>query len=300
MPIAFEPHFHPYRNYIFRLLVGMFVLMLIVSSVFTYFERSRRLFREMQSSLKKIAANVAAQVPADVHEQLTTPDQQESALYQQIEGYFQTVMNANPSITDIYTLRPTENPDEFAFVVSGAGSEDLNGDNFIEENEEKAALGERYDIRPAPTIRDGLRENTVDPGVTYDKWGAWLSGYAPVKDASGVAVAVLGVDVAAEVLAAQRQSLLTTIVIADLVLLPVIVLISLFLAYRLSRPFRALGQGLAHLAHGDWDYRLPMKNRGDEKFFVEMFHSVITMVKASGAHKDRHDHTASSPKKSYP
>jgi len=50
---------------------------------------------------------------------------------------------------------------------------------------------------------------TVEEEFTTDRWGTVLSGYAPIRDAAGKAIAVVGVDVSeADVRALKRDVLL--------------------------------------------------------------------------------------------
>lgn len=45
------------------------------------------------------------------------------------------------------------------------------------------------------------------PGIYTDKWGSWLSAFAPLKDAKGNVVAILGVDIQADYVAKVQQEI---------------------------------------------------------------------------------------------
>lgn len=287
MPRAHESDFHPYRWHVFRTISLTLLLVTLFGNAVFYAVRTRQVFGETRDTLQRIAARVAQAIPVSLHESLQKPEHFESADYQKIEQYFQSVMHGNPAIADIYTLRPTAEPHAFTFVVSGQETEDKNGNNFIEENEEKAVLGEPYDTADFPELEEGLEKVSADKGITYDKWGAWVSGYAPLRDASGKAVAVVGVDYAAASITGQRRDLLRSIAIADAIVLPVVLLVAFALASRLSRPFRILAQGMERVAHGDLDHRLPLRHKGEEAFFVDFFHNMMAHFNAAQERKNK-------------
>ncbi len=278
--------FHPYRRFVFVHTLIVFVVMTAAVSAALYFVRTTKLFRETQDTLQSIAVSVAANVPVDVHEQLTSPEQQTSSAYVQIEKYFQSVMDGNPKIDDIYTLRPTSTPHLMTFVVSGKETADQNGNGAIDDAELKANLGEEYDTADFPQLEEGLRQPSADDEITYDKWGAWLSGYAPVKNAEGVSVAVLGVDLSSSFINAQRNDVLGALALVDLAALPVFVLISWWFAQRMSRPFRILGQGMYNVSHGDSHHQLALKGRGADHAFIELFNGMVQMIGSAKHHED--------------
>ena len=197
-------------------------------------------------------------------------------------------MDGNPKIDDIYTLRPTQTAHEMTFVVSGRDTQDRNGDGIIDQAEIKASLGEKYDTRSFPALEAGLQHPSVDPGITYDKWGAWLSGYAPVKDTSGKTVAVLGVDLSSTFVNADRKDLLKAIGIVDLFALPVFLLVAWWFANRVSRPFRILGKGMYDISHGDSHVQLKLSGKGSDHVFVELFNGMVNMIGSAKHSKDDH------------
>lgn len=269
--------YRPYSRKIFVWLFFTFVLVLVIGNVTLYVIRTKHLFSETQQSLMKVAEDVAAKIPVDVHEQLVKPEQQQSSEYIQIETYITSVMDGNPNIDDIYTLRPTEKPHIMSFVVSGKPTEDANGNGIIEDSEMKANLGEEYNTSSFSDLEAGLKAPSVDQSFTYDQWGTWISGYAPLKDKAGKSIAIVGIDLSATVINAQRAEVRRSILYADLITLPIIILIAILLAWKLGRPFKILALGMDRVAHGDFTDQLPVTGRGEERHFAELFNSMIAM-----------------------
>lgn len=221
----------------------------------------------------------------EIHEKLINPDQQENVDYRLIELYLQSVMDGNPKVENIYTLRPTNVPHEMTFVVSGRETKDKNDDNLIEEFEQKAMLGEKYNTSDFPELEKGLNEPAADKNVTYDKWGAWISGYAPLTDASGKTVAVVGVDEAAGFIAKQNSQIRNTILVIDLILLPFLILSAYLLSRKLIRPMKVLVEGMKRVSHGDFEHQLTLKGKKDEIAFIQLFNNMISIFKSARKHE---------------
>lgn len=271
---------NPYLKHTFNGLLLTGAVLLILANVSNYYILERRTFGFAQESVQAIAINVASNIPASLHESLTEVSQQNSDEYKVIENYFQIVTDSNPRVEDVYTLRPTADPNIFTFVVSAMEDEDLNNDGIIEQHELKPKIGEKYDASDQPDLRaafDGVP--TADSHVTFDKWGAWVSGYAPIKDVSGKVVAIVGADVAARYITDQRTQIMQSILMIDIFALPIIFFVAYVIARRLTREFNILAEGMDQLAHGNIDYELPLQYKGRGGVFKILFHDMVAMFK---------------------
>lgn len=85
---------------------------------------------------------------------------------------------ANDSIEFIYTMRKVDN--KVVFWVDA-------------DPEDPADIGEEYDSYEEIEIAFG-GEAVVDEEVTTDKWGSTFTSYAPILDAKGNVVGIVGVD----------------------------------------------------------------------------------------------------------
>lgn len=109
----------------------------------------------------------------------------------------------------IYTLIPSKDA-KWRFVLDTMEPYDRDGDGKIGEDEIPAKIGEEYDVSEFPQMFRCFQEGkpTADTDLTVDKWGVWLSGYAPLKDESGKVIAIVGVDMNVETLAAKESELI--------------------------------------------------------------------------------------------
>ncbi len=266
-----ESSYRPYQKRVFFTLITTNLIALITLNIVLYLALTYSEFKDTQEALKSIAIEVSQKIPIDTHEDLTEPSQQSSSDYKQIESYFQSVMAGNPKIDDIYTLRPTGDPNWMVFVASGRATEDLNDNGEIEEDEEKANLGEEYDVSELPDMRAGLVKPSVDREITYDKWGSWLSGYAPIVDSNGNSVGLVGIDYQASIISNQRAEVRNNLLILDSVLIPIMFIMAYFLSNRLTRPFEILSNGLEQIAKKNFKYRPPFRSKGDDRIFEDLF-----------------------------
>jgi hypothetical protein len=103
-----------------------------------------------------------------------------------------------------------------------------------------ARPGQRYDASPFPELLEGFDAPTADRSYGLaDEWGIGLSGYAPVRDETGRAIAVLGVDVAQTDLdddfAALDRSLIVGLALAGILSLIALILILVTVVGRWGR-----------------------------------------------------------------
>jgi methyl-accepting chemotaxis protein len=279
-----ESSFRPFKRHFFWPMAGVVIVLVVVADVAIFISSVNSLMKTKQQDLQTIATAVAAKIPFDIHESLTLPEQQKSDQYKMIETYFQSVMDGNPEIDDIYTLRPTTAPHIYSFVVSGMVTTDANGDGKIDESEQKPALGDTYDANQSPAMEAGLVNASHDAEITYDKWGAWLSGYAPLRDSHGKGVAVVGVDYSARVINSYKSTMLNVLLLLDVIFIPFGILIVYLLSIYFSKPFRSLAHSMSAVAHGDFTQRLPQK-KGEEGVFNDLFNNMQTMFEHSLEHK---------------
>lgn len=254
-----------------------------------YFFLSHQQFAQTQDTAKRIAIKVASKIPASAHERITKPEDVNGEDYDLIETYFRWVMDGNPVIDDIYTVRKTVDPNVVTFVVSGQLTRDADGNNQIDEHEIKPAIGEKYDLTGAPQMREAFDKATVDEEITYDKWGSWVSGYAPVLDSTGQTIAAVGVDVSAQYITDQRHELLRSIGLANFLVLPILLAVSFVVSIRVSRTYQRLAYGMDRIVHGDFNFRLPLKGGRTEQKFTGLFNNMVTMMETKLKHKKRDD-----------
>lgn len=108
------------------------------------------------------------------------------------------IREAAPNIRYIYIWRKTSNPTTLAFVTDSdtVYPVDWDENGKIDELEIPPLPGEDYDVTDIPEVQDeAFQHSVVLDDFIVDRWGTFLSGFAPIRDSSGNTVAILGMDV---------------------------------------------------------------------------------------------------------
>lgn len=154
--------------------------------------------RELQS----LASLSALTVNPQAHEVLKRPGQMTSLLYQQEARKLGEIKSQLKDIRYIYTLAKSESG--YIFVVDPTPPGDHDHDGV----EDKSFLGDPY-----PEITSAAKSCfergivTVETEPTQDRWGTFISAYAPIFGSSGKVVGVLGVDRHANDIAEHQRDL---------------------------------------------------------------------------------------------
>ena len=175
------------------LLAGM-VLLLATGAVLLYFHltMTRHVDGSMRNSLRRAALACAMTVDPEVHGSLTEAAQEGSPPYVAACDRLQKAkdaMEGPEKFRFVYTcvLRGVS----VYFILDPTPAGDADGDGV----DDKAHLMQPYpeaDPELISTLETGLVTVMKEP--QSDPWGTFLSGYAPITDASGKVIAATGVD----------------------------------------------------------------------------------------------------------
>lgn len=164
--------------------------------------RLRSSFNGIRQQLILIASNAAFCISAQ--ELLAVPLEEtgESSLaYQSISEKLEAIKKTNPILKYVYIMTTTDQLGVLQYVVDADPAPQV-----ITARCPRALPGDRYDARAFPEMLNAYSAPSADKKITSDEWGTFISGYAPIRDASGKAVAILGVDTeAARICALQKN-----------------------------------------------------------------------------------------------
>ena len=173
-----------------------------LSGASLYVESSDALRAEIRSNLMRTAAVGAALVDGDLHRTFTSPAQESTQAYNQALEPLRRVQRARPDISYVYTYVFTRG--KVRLVLDQDRPGDSDGDGL----EDRAHIMEVYPEATPPMI-EAARIGTVtaDEEVVTDRWGTFLSGYAPFYDRSGRVAGALGVDLRLDAYLTHRSRL---------------------------------------------------------------------------------------------
>ncbi|NLE64761.1 MAG: HD domain-containing protein [Elusimicrobia bacterium] len=240
------------------LLVGLMLFVAIVGNLFVYTFAIDSQFQQLRDKVRIIARIAALRV--DPREVLGVPRNRSgvnAGSYLSIASKLVPIQQNNPAIDSIYILSPTDKHGvwEFVFDSDPLARRGLGITSFP---------GDKYNAARFPQMMKGLDGASADKKIERDEWGDMLSGYAPIRDAEGRTLAVLGVDIKAEeVFAAQAgiRRRVALVIVGGLVLA---LLLGSFFSRQIVRPVRELSRAAARLGEGDLDHRVVGGDYGSE------------------------------------
>ncbi len=205
----------------------------------------------LQRRLLALATSLADSIDAEaivatpVEAGATTP------LHQALLKRFAEVASHDPDVASIYVLRPTSEPTRLRFFV-----------DYVKAGE-AGKPGEAYEASELPVLLKGFTGPAVEHRIYTDRFGATLSGYAPIVNKTGQTVALIGVDVNAERLnSIQMRILQTTIIIFGAAAL-VIGLLSLAVARHVRIPLVRIIDATAAVERGELNIRLNSQRKDE-------------------------------------
>lgn len=214
--------------------------------------------KQLRHGLMTIAQISALSVNADLLKQIPLDRSGiDSPAYMQTRRTLEKIIQSNTTIRDIYILTGTGREGVWQFIV------DVERPGTTKGRPKAANPGDRYDASRFPQMLKGYDGPSADEHIETDEWGAAMSGYAPIRDAGGKTVAVLGLDIAADILLETKRGIHRHIWIVLLVGLVASILLGIWLSARISQPVIKLVAGTRHIASGDLQYRVQIKG-GDE------------------------------------
>lgn len=196
----FHHTFHFLRQNI-RIVAGAILVIVLIVALSTYFFRHSRAMMEMQirEKLKTIAAIAASEFSGEEIDGVRDLTNLEDPALHELAERLQLLRASAPQIRFIYILRRTAGPNTLQFVAdadmfASKGDLDLNGNGILEASEDPFGPGDLYSIREAPVLAAAFDGPSVDESAAIDPWRRQISGYAPIRNDDGKAVALLGVD----------------------------------------------------------------------------------------------------------
>jgi adenylate cyclase len=206
---------------------------------------------DLRARLRSSVGVAALQVDVREHERIRTKADESSPEYLHIRGQLRAIRDRIKDVHYIYTMRP--GPDgTFRFVVDAE-----------EKPEEVSHVGDPY-----PTPTDAMKKALTKPYAahveqefTTDKWGTYISGFAPLVGPDGKAVGLVGVDVSAADHAAFENHFVYLMLGAFGGIALVVLCVSVVFTQRITRPLTELALEMTRIQSFDLDGDAPIHSR---------------------------------------
>jgi GAF domain-containing protein len=214
---------------------------IIVASGMYAFARQQMIEAHRQRLLD-IVSVAAQRVDGNQHALLRQPEQQNSREYLQIKSVLQEIRDSATDLRFVYTMRYIPEDDQIIFIVDAETSpEDISNLGDVYEELERDLL---------ETLAN-LDQPFVEKEPIVDRWGVWISAYAPIYTSGGRKEAILGIDMPLEQLQAYQNQYLFIAVLMTLVSLPVMAGLGWLVGGRLAAPVSRLTQNSQKLVDED-------------------------------------------------
>jgi len=239
--------------------VGVVLLTMLLFALGTY-PSIRTFIRDgIRQRLHDAVSIAAQQVDPVLLERIATSDDEDTDDYRTLQRQLQAIRDHGTGMRFVYTLRK-DSQGQYLFIVDAE-----------EKEADRSRLGDVYDD-PTPFMAAAFvppYRVQVEDRFFSDKWGDWLTSYAPVLHADGRLAGVLGIDISAsEVLAYERRYLGILLGIA-LGICVVVVWISLKLSRYICRPLLLLEQDMTRMQRFDLGRDIHVQSRITEIISME-------------------------------
>jgi HAMP domain-containing protein len=251
---------------------------LAATTLFTYQSMGLRQKEQLRLRILNLSKLASMLIDGDKHAQIP-PElaSQNTPAYKEIREVLKKIKSASPLVESVYTMAKTNKEDMWMFI---ADSGDNKGDI--------AYCGERYDVSKMPEMRLAFDNPIVDKELSADKWGVWLSGYAPVYNRAGEKVAIVGLDVSAKSIR-QMDLLLAKKLLLMLIF---VIIVSLFMGWLISRgiarPVRELMRGVREVGKGNLAEKINVESRDEFQELAGAFNKMTDSLLESQAKLQRH------------
>jgi signal transduction histidine kinase len=173
---------------------------------FVYLQTQEILKERLRMRLTAIVSTAVLGLDGDEVErviELEKISSQEALVSKELDNvvsHMKRVRDKNQNIQYIYIWNKTDDPN---FVQFAADAEmidpiDLDGNGIIEDIEIPPEPGELYESFEIELLDEGFENPVAQTEFIIDKWGVFMSAFAPILNSKGETVAVLGIDVEVE------------------------------------------------------------------------------------------------------
>jgi len=226
-----------------------------------------------RNQLKVIAQTAAFFVDADRIAQIPlNKDGMNTPSYEYVTDQLKKIKVANPEIKYIYTLKKVDSSNIWNFIVD-ADPEDADGQHSYP--------GDKYDAGRFPEMLRGFNEPSADTKIETDEWGSTLSGYAPVRNALGQPVAIVGVDIDANDVYAIYHHVLREALMILLIGIVLAVILGFFISSRVVGPVNQLITGTRYIADGNLHHRVHVSGDDEISELADSFNNMAQSLEES-------------------
>jgi len=241
---------------------------ILISGFLQYRSEEQLLRRSLGALLLNIARTGALLVDGDLHEKVVSEGRNDTSAYETLRAQLKQIQETNRLGDPVYTLSHVQG--EMArFAVISHGQE---------------PVGKDYRLVPEiqPIVERVLAEGTAAyTGIYHNEHGAWITAFAPIRNAKGQTVAALDVDFRADLYIAELAEVRRRIYIHSLAGALLALVAGILLARRITRPVAQLVALARRVVEGDFSTRVQISARDEIGMLGNVLHLMVERLKVS-------------------
>ena len=253
-----------------RITVIFFVVYAILSShlIGMFYLKSISVQTEqLRTRLKQVSALGASSITPDLVGSIKPdPSSMKTSAYKDLVVQLRKVRKIAHDIDDVYILVQTDKPGIMKFVANA-------------DPEELVECGEEFDITPYPELFKAFEVPAADREINQDRWGWWLSGYAPIKHKNGAVAGILGIDISAKTIALMQDAIKRNALYVFIVGVILAIIAGHFASWSLTKPMARLVEGMKEIRSGNLDHKIPIVSKDEFGRLSETFNEMTEKLK---------------------
>jgi GAF domain-containing protein/HAMP domain-containing protein len=241
------------------------LLSVTILGTVTYINYRNQLHEGIRQRLLNMVSLAALQQDSQFHRSIQHAGDEETDAYKKIKATNAAIVATDPKIAYLYTMRMNDQNQIYYVVDTGQVGDDT------------AAVTEIYgDASPFLKANFASMDHPiVEENFYTDRFGTFLSAYAPIYAQDGSREGVIGLDITADNVLAQERSVFFLILGTTLATLILVSLIGLYLGSLFTRPITNLSRVAQKVGEGDLEARAIIETRDE---VGELAHSFNVMT----------------------
>lgn len=246
-------------------------VLLVSGSIGTFFFASaaESLMDGLKERLQASAALISQTIDANTLRTVLTPADVSQPGYVDTLAQLRALKRMNGDISYLYVMR--QEGEQIIFVVDS------------DETDKQALPGTEYPHR-LPSLLKGFTGVAVDSKIVSDQWGAFLSGYAPVKNSSGDFL--VGIDMRADKVALKSRNLRISGFCSLLASIALAFLFAKYLAARFTGPIRLAIDRCTAIAAGKLDQQILLRTDDELDQLLQAFNNMSATLSLAERKKE--------------
>lgn len=230
--------------------VGIVILTAIGFGLATFINVRSFVRQDIKMRIHDIVGTAAGQIDGDSHNKIKTRDDERGRQYSDVKKQLQNIRDRSTGVRFVYTMR-REHSGKVVFVVDAE-----------EKSGQISHVGDLYE-QTTPMMMSAFEkpaEVKVENSFETDKWGSWLSGYAPILASDGSISGIVGLDISVQNILDYEQRYLIIILLSSILITALVVLLGVMFSRSISKPLLRLADDLENVRRFDLDTDIQVKS----------------------------------------